>query len=273
MLEGLLYEWLHRTASIQLRWGRSHTLLLFRRTKTYLSFKGGYSRQILPYAHPVLLQCIPNLFSFFHFSRQNNSINQLLSHICPYSSRCQKQPFLVEAELNPILPYKTMFCNKFQAFAMHSSSPSTYFMHHHHLCPFKTKRLDQLVICCVHSKSVPNMLALVSVSVGASNVFVCKFSCVSMMRQCVPWRKSGYISAASHRTKAATACLLTVSITPNAHLRLNLAQAVLCCPSLSLMKADNSGRVTAACSVARALHALTNTLADSRPHAEKVGNE
>lgn len=116
--------------------------------------------------------------------------------------------------------------------------------------------------------------------------------CVSVLRQCqssLCYHRGteGCISAASRRTKVATAVRPMSSITTNT-CRMNLTQAVLQCPSLSLRRVDNSGRTPAASSLTHATHehserqpcAHTHTQRTRKkthtllkPPAEKVENE
>lgn len=175
------------------------------------------------HACSVLPQCIPNpIFNFS--SKALPSINHTHTSVPTIFERCHKKLLPVSVGWNLFVPYKTKIYTNSQSVSTNSSSPSTYFMHHHHLCQSEMKRLDLPVICCVQSKSVSSMLASVSVCghvyvcvcVGGwvEGGVVCKLSCVSVLQQCqsVACMES-CISAASHRIKAATAGSFMSSIT------------------------------------------------------------
>lgn len=165
----------------------------------------------------------------YHQSTAHTSVPTILE-------RCHKKLLPVSVGWNLFVPYKTKIYNNSQSVSTNSSSPSTYFMHHHHLCQSEMKRVDSPLICCVQSKSASSMLASLSVC-GHMCVWgcVCKLSCVSVLRQCqhMPcimkeWRAVSLLPHTGQRMQLQAA----VSRHPP-HLKrgVNFAQAVLQCPS------------------------------------------
>lgn len=150
----------------------------------------------------------------YHQSTAHTSVPTILE-------RCHKKLLPVSVGWNLFVPYKTKIYNNSQSVSTNSSSPSTYFMHHHHLCQSEMKRVDSPLICCVQSKSASSMLASLSVC-GHMCVWgcVCKLSCVSVLRQCqhMPcimkeWRAVSLLPHTGQRMQLQAGCSFTSSTT------------------------------------------------------------
>ena len=135
------------------------------------------------------LNAFLTLFPILQAKYYHQSTTQI--YVCPCCLR--------KGVTNSLLPfvwqeifvsYKIKIYNYSQSVNIFSSSPSTYFINHCHLCQFGTRRLHHPVIHCAQSKSVSSMLAPVSVS-ACAHMCVRTLRCVSGPLQCQSCRNEG----------------------------------------------------------------------------------